>query len=164
MNAVSRIASMSKAMKVVLAVVLAIVLVSVVVASAQDAPVAPTQEELRAMQERAATLGLPEGVVQLTPCVPGMGEHWANPAHMPFGPIYGVVGDEVVFVEIMPSQEQFARGESWLEVLVPLPGKTIDHVDIEFLPHGHEGYEVAHYDIHAYFVTHAEHTAFCPGG
>jgi hypothetical protein len=140
-----------------------LVLVAAAVAGAQQpAHTGPTDVDLQAMHERAAELGLPEGVIQLTPCVPGMGEHWANPGEMPFGPIYGVLGDEVVFVEIMPSQAHFAQGESWLEVLMPLPGKAIDHVDFEFVPFGHEGYEVPHYDIHAYFVTHAEHTAFCP--
>lgn len=32
----------------------------------------------------------PEGVVQISPCVPTMGEHWANPANLPMGPIYTV--------------------------------------------------------------------------
>lgn len=157
MNVAARITPMA------LRVLATLMLTAAAVAVAQEhAQSGPTAEELQAMHERAAELGLPPGVIQLTPCVPGMGEHWADPSTMPFGPIYGVVGDEVVFVEIMPSHEQFVQGESWLEVLVPLPGRAIDHVDFEFLPEGHEGYEVSHYDIHAYFVTHAEHTAFCP--
>lgn len=130
----------------------------------QDAPSMPSEEQMQAMAARASELGLPEGVIQLGPCVPGMGEHWANPAHMPFGPIYGVMGDKLTFVEVMPSQEMFAAGESWLEVLVPIEGYAIDHVDFEFVSHGHEGYEVPHYDIHAYFVTHDEHMGYCPAG
>ena len=135
---------------------------TLIVLAQQDAPPAPTPDQLQAMAERAENLGLPEGVIQISPCVPTMGEHWANPADMPLGPIYGVMGDEVVFVEIMPSQEDFAQGKSWLEVLVPVADKTIHHVDFEFLPGGHEGYEVPHYDIHAYFVPHEDHVAFCP--
>lgn len=127
-------------------------------------PPQPTPEQMEAMAKRAADLGLPEGTIQLTPCVPGMGEHWANPADMPLGPIYGVVGDQVVFVELMPSQEAFAQGQEWLEALQPIEGYAIDHVDFEFQEHGHEGFEVAHYDIHAYFVAHAEHGEFCPPG
>ncbi len=122
----------------------------------------PTQEQMQAMAEKAAALGLPEGVIQLTPCVPAMGEHWANPANMPFGPIYGVMGDKVVFVEVMPSLDAFAQGTSWTDVLRPIAGLTIDHVDLEPELHGHEGYDVPHYDIHAYFVSHAEHEGYCP--
>lgn len=122
----------------------------------------PTPEQLAAMAERAAQLGLPEGVVQISPCVPTMGEHWADPKNMPLGPIYGVMNDEVVFVELMPAQADFAEGKSWHEVLVPPAGQTIHHVDFDYLPQGHEGYEVPHYDIHAYFVPHDEHMAFCP--
>lgn len=133
-------------------------------ALAQEGPPALSPEQVEAMTARAAELGLPEGTMNITPCVPGMGEHWANPADMPLGPIYGVVGDEVVFVELMPSQEAFANGESWLEALVPPGGQTIDHVDFEFMEVGHEGYEVPHYDIHAYFVGHQEHLAYCPPG
>jgi hypothetical protein len=128
-------------------------------ATAQEAP---TPERMRAMAEKAAQLGLPKGVIQLSPCERGMGEHWANPENMPLGPIYGVVGDEVVFVELMPAQADFAEGKSWTEVLVPPVGKVIDHVDFDYLPQGHQGYEVPHYDIHAYFVPHDEHLAFCP--
>ena len=117
---------------------------------------------MEAMARRAEQLGLPEGVIQLSPCVPTMGEHWADPQNMPFGPIYGVYEDEVRFVEIMPSQADFAEGKSWLEVLVPPVGQTIDHVDFEFVPNGHEGYEVPHYDIHAYFVSHSKHVEYCP--
>ena len=65
----------------------------------------PSPEEMEAMAQRAAELGLPEGTIQLTPCVAGMGQHWANPQDMPLGPIYGVLGDELVFVEIL--QERY---------------------------------------------------------
>lgn len=112
--------------------------------------------------EHAKALGLPEGTVQVSPCVPGMGEHWTKPQDLPFGPIYGVMGEKVTFVEIMVSQADLAAGKSWTEVLRPLKGHAIDHVDIEFLPKGHEGYEVPHYDIHAYFAPHPEHLRYCP--
>lgn len=38
----------------------------------------------------------------------------------------------------------------------------IDHIDVEFVPKGHEGITVPHYDIHIYFVSHAEHNAIEP--
>jgi hypothetical protein len=137
-------------------------LLGVGIGATVNAQEAPTAEQLAAMAERAAQLGLPEGVIQISPCVPTMGEHWANPDDMPLGPIYGVMNDEVVFVELMPAQADFAEGKSWHEVLVPPAGQTIHHVDFDYLPQGHEGYEVPHYDIHAYFVPHDEHMAFCP--
>lgn len=112
--------------------------------------------------QKAKALGLSEGTVQVSPCVPGMGEHWARPQDLPFGPIYGVKGEKVVFVEIMVSQADFAAGKSWTGVLRPLKGHAVDHVDIEFVPKGHEGYEIPHYDIHAYFVPHEEHLRYCP--
>lgn len=147
-----------------LAALLAVMTVVTANADGECAPPMPSAEELAVMAERAAQLGLPQGVIQLSPCEPGMGEHWADPRDMPFGPIYGVVGDEVVFVEVMPSQEAFGAGESWTETLVPLPGYAIDHVDIEFVPNGHPGYEIPHYDIHAYFTSHETHLDYCPAG
>ena len=157
------IVSMKSRTASIAAVMITAVLALVGLAMAQDSQApAPTKAQLEAMKAKASALGLPDGVIQLTPCVPGMGEHWANPANMPFGPIYGVMGDQVVFVEIMPSQADFAKGMSWTQVLMPVAGKTIDHVDFQFEPHGHEGYLVPHYDIHAYFVPHSVHEGFCP--
>ncbi|MGA8532895.1 MAG: hypothetical protein WB615_02165 [Candidatus Tumulicola sp.] len=112
----------------------------------------------------APPAGLPAGVQQVSPCVPGMGEHWANPKDLPFGPIYGVYNGKVVFTEVMIDQTAFAAGKSWTDQLKPIAGHTIDHVDIEFQPKGHPGYEIPHYDVHAYFVPHAVHTAYCPHG
>ena len=143
------------------AAALTLLVIGVGVTAAQEAP---TPEQMAAMAERAAQLGLPEGVIQISTCVPTMGEHWADPKNMPLGPIYGVIGDEVVFVELMPAQADFAEGKSWQEVLVPPAGQTIDHVDFDYYLEGHHGYEVPHYDIHAYFVSHDEHMAFCPPG
>jgi hypothetical protein len=107
---------------------------------------------------------LPKDVIQLSGVVPGMGEHWANPADMPIGPIYGVSNGKVIFLEFMIDQESFKAGKSFLELAskagIELP--PIDHVDFNFEPHGHEGYEIPHYDIHMYFVPHAEHMAIKP--
>jgi hypothetical protein len=47
---------------------------------------------------------LPAGVVQVSPIVPGMGEHWANPKNLPFGPIYCVIEGKVTCMEYMISQ------------------------------------------------------------
>jgi hypothetical protein len=107
---------------------------------------------------------LPKDVIQLSGVVPGMGEHWGNPADLPLGPIYGVSNGKVIFLEFMIDQESFKSGKSFLELAskagIELP--PIDHVDFNFEPHGHEGYEVPHYDVHMYFVPHADHMAIKP--
>ncbi|MDP9017237.1 MAG: hypothetical protein M3N19_02815 [Candidatus Eremiobacteraeota bacterium] len=107
---------------------------------------------------------MPHGALMLSPCVQGMGEHWGAPKTLPYGPIYGVMKGKPVFVEVMISQKDFADGKSFREALKPLPGTRIDHVDIEFEPHGHHGFAAPHYDVHGYFVAHNVHGAFCPDG
>jgi hypothetical protein len=96
---------------------------------------------------------LPEATVQISPVVPGMGEHWANPADLPLGPIYCVYEGKVICLEYMISQEDLAAGKSWPELtgLKNLP--PIDHVNMGFEPDGHHGYEIPHYDMHIYFVS-----------
>lgn len=64
----------------------------------------------------------------------------------------------------MIDQKDFSAGKSFEDMLKPLPGYRIDHVDVEFEPHGHEGYPIPHYDVHAYYVTHAAHLAYCLNG
>jgi len=96
---------------------------------------------------------LPEGVVQISPVVPLMGEHWANPKDLPLGPIYCVHQGKVVCLEFMPSQEDLKAGKSWptLSGIKGLP--PVDHLSLGFEPHGHEGYEVPHYDMHMFFIS-----------
>lgn len=108
--------------------------------------------------------GMPKDALMISPCVYEMGEHWANPGKLPFGPIYGTYRGKIIFTEIMIDKKDFARGKSWDDVLKPLPGHTIDHVDIWYEPKGHEGYPIPHYDLHAFYVPHAEHMAYCPNG
>lgn len=99
---------------------------------------------------------LPEGVVQLSPTVPGMGEHWGNPADMPLGPIYCVHEGKVVCLEFMIAQEEFTAGKSWpaLAGMEGLP--PVNHLNVGFEPSGHEGFKVPHYDLHLYFLSPEE--------
>ncbi len=115
-------------------------------------------------QPKVHPAGIPAGAVLVSPCVAGMGEHWANLKNLPLGPIYGTYQGKPVFTEIMISQKAFAAGTSYVNMLKPLPGYKIDHVDIEYLPYGHEGYNIPHYDVHGYYVPHAVHEKFCPAG
>jgi uncharacterized protein YjiS (DUF1127 family) len=100
---------------------------------------------------------LPPGTVKVSPPVPGMGEHWANPKDLPLGPIYCVMRGRVICAEFMVAQEDFAKGRSYERLRFGLGAKQppIDHLDLTFLPHGHEGFEVPHYDLHMYFISPA---------
>jgi len=72
---------------------------------------------------------IPRQYVQVSPCIPTMGEHYANPK-VPDAPIYGVYQGKPVFTEIMVLPKDLAAGKSWNNVLQPLPGYQINHVDI----------------------------------
>jgi hypothetical protein len=103
----------------------------------------------------------PPGVTKLSDCVPYMGEHWANPANMPLGPIYTVNAGRLISIEYMPTQADFTAGKSWDDLKFLYWGNelTIQHADIGFLPQGHEGFEVPHYDMHFLLISHAEDRA-----
>ena len=111
-------------------------------------------------QNEVYVLALPEGTVQISPVVPAMGEHWSNPeaGDLPTGPIYGVYNGKLVFIEYMIAQEDFVNGKNHVNVagMKGVPSPSIVQMDIEFQATGHEGFEVPHYDIHAYFITDEE--------
>jgi hypothetical protein len=138
------------------------------VAIAQDTPpmkmppgMTPAIMKMMMTPGKPHPAGLPAGVVPLMGCIPSMGYHYAKAKDEPFGPFYGYYSGKPVFTEIMISATQFAGGKSWDEQLKPLPGYTINHVDIWWEPHGHPGYLVPHYDVHAWYVPHAEHMKYC---
>jgi hypothetical protein len=107
--------------------------------------------------------GIPADAVMLSPCVATMGEHWANLKNLPLGPIYGVWQGKPVFTEIMVSVKQLQEGFSYADIHA-LPGYTIDHIDFAYEPHGHAGFPVPHYDLHAYYVSPAVQATICPHG
>jgi uncharacterized protein YjiS (DUF1127 family) len=97
---------------------------------------------------------LPPGTVKVSPPVPGMGEHWANPRDLPLGPIYCVMDGKVICAEFMIQQLAFIDGKSFERLRLGMEDKlpAVNHLDVTFMPHGHEGFEVPHYDMHMYFV------------
>jgi hypothetical protein len=126
-----------------------------------DMPPLPPQPSVR-------PAGIPAGFVMVSPCIQGMGEHWADLktamlADGAMGPIYGTYQGKAVFSEIMVPVATFEKGFNYRD-LRALPGYSIDHIDVEYHPHGHEGMPIPHYDIHAYYVGHAEHLKMCPNG
>ncbi len=114
-------------------------------------------------QPKVHPAGIPQDAVMLSPCVQTMGEHWAALKNMPLGPIYGVYEGKPVFSEIMVSKAELDKGFSY-DNLRALPGYHIDHVNVEFEPHGHPGFTVPHYDVHAYYVSAEAEAKICPNG
>jgi hypothetical protein len=123
----------------------------------------PSASEMKWMSKAGPThpAGMPGDVVGIGGCIPTMGYHYANPKDFPFGPIYGWYNGKVTFTEIMVDQKLFASGKSWDSVLQPLPGHRIDHVDVWFEAHGHPGYTIPHYDIHAWYIPASQYMYFC---
>lgn len=113
---------------------------------------------------------LPQGTVQLTPAIPGMGEHWANLEDIPLDPIYLVYQGEVIGIEYMYSQDMLSEisiptpegAETFLELANLGVEYQVDHFDVGFTDHGHEGFEAAHWDIRVYYISHAEHMSIPP--
>lgn len=132
---------------------LATILVAVGIAAAMMAPAQAASDELDRLPR---VTDLPEGVIQVSPAIPGMGEHWADPKTLPLGPIYCVIEGRVTCMEFMISQQDFADGKSFEKLRPWFDGPNqpaVDHMEFNFEPHGHEGFEVPHYDIHMYFVS-----------
>jgi len=114
-------------------------------------------------QPKVRPAGIPKNALLVSPCIATMGEHWAAVKDLPLGPIYGVWQGKPIFTEIMVSSAQLKEGFSYANIHA-LPGYTIDHVDFEFEPHGHEGFPVPHYDVHAYYISPAAEAKVCPNG
>lgn len=134
--------------------------------SAQDHPKLPpgmTPEIMKMMETPGPPhpAGLPKDVVPVAGCIPAMGYHYVAGKNWPRGPIYGSYKGKPIFTEIMIEKTAFENGFNIDGALKPLPGYKIDHVDIWFEPHGHPGMEAPHYDIHGFYVSHAEHMKYC---
>src|ERR1700724_568046 len=104
---------------------------------------------------------LPADATETSGCVPALGVIYWNPKRLPFGPTYGVVDGKPVFEEIMVGKSDLARGTNFNDVAKPVPPFPVDHVDIWYAPHGHDGFPQPHYDILLLFVPHATHMHLC---
>ena len=105
-------------------------------------------------RELPSIADLPPGTVKVSPPVPGMGEHWANPKDLPLGPIYCVMNGKVICAEFMIQHQAFIDGKSFEHLRLGMKDTLppVDHLDVTYMPHGHEGFAVPHYDLHMYFV------------
>lgn len=90
--------------------------------------------------------------VQISPHVPRMGEHWADPANLPLGPVYCVIEGRVVCVEYMFAASALHEGESWTRLPVGFETPPITHVDLEYKSDGVGPAPVPIYQLHIYFV------------
>ncbi len=108
---------------------------------------------------------VPRDATQSATCVAALGDVYWNPSKLPFGPTYGVFKGKLIFEEFMISQEDFAKDRNWQNISVVPHRAPLDHVDIWFAPHGHDGAPKPHYDVILFFVPHIEHMKFCnPSG
>ena len=104
---------------------------------------------------------LPADATEMSDCVEALGYVYWNPKRLPFGPTYGVYDGKPIFEEIMIAQSDFKRGTNFNDVAKPVPPFPVDHIDIWFAPHGHDGFAQPHYDVMLFFVPHADHMHLC---
>ena len=90
--------------------------------------------------------------VAISPHVPRMGEHWANPGDLPLGPIYCVIDGRVVCVEYMFLAEDLSGGTDWMGIVTGFETPPVTRIDIEFKPDGVGPMQVPLYQLHIYFA------------
>jgi len=138
--------------------------VRVLLCAAALAACAASASALRAQADpspSARPAWLPADATEMSDCVEALGYVYWNPKRLPFGPTYGANGGKPIFEEIMIAKSDFERGKNFEDVAKPMPPFPVDHVDIWFAPHGHDGFTQPHYDILFFFVPHAAHMHLC---
>lgn len=169
--------SVPKGKKILL---MAIIIVVFVLAFASAAYFAlennKAKNDIEALKSQIAVLDantheLPEGLIQVTDCIPNMGFHYIDPNNDPrFGPIYLVSKDgEVIGYEFMFNNSMLTSipgQEIALEVLltdgpIDLHDWQFNSIDFSRSPEGHDGFEEDHSDVHLYTVTPEEQARAC---
>ena len=119
-------------------------------------------------QFKTNKITLPGTAIKLSECIPDMGAHYANPAEMPFGPIYLVDKGKVVGIEFAINKNELEKNilsiageEVGKPVVMPTLGVKYDHIELSYMPKGHEGDEEAHYDVHMYLTSAKEQHQLC---
>lgn len=89
----------------------------------------------------------------ISPHVPHMGVHWANPADLPNGgPIFCEIDGRVVCVEYILPAEAVQGGTDFKGLLPGMETPPITHVDWEYKPDGVGGNPAPVYQLHIYFA------------
>lgn len=94
----------------------------------------------------------PEAVA-ISPHVPHMGAHYANPATLPLGPIYCVIEGRVVCVEYMFTSADLAAGRDWTHIGTGMETPPITRIDMEYKPEGVGPFAQPLYQLHIYFAS-----------
>ncbi len=103
---------------------------------------------------------LPPGLITDTICVPGHGYPAYRRQDLPFGPFHGVWERRLIYTEYRVTPEELQQGR--VTNLKSVSG-PVDHVDIGWHPRGHPGYEVPHYDVYLWNISHEERLKIkCP--
>lgn len=90
--------------------------------------------------------------VAISPHVPHMGAHWAEPANLPLGPIYCVIDDRVVCVEYMFLASQLSSGSDWTGIDTGMQTPPVTRIDMEYKPDGVGPFQEPLYQLHLYFA------------
>jgi len=93
------------------------------------------------------------GAVAISPHVPHMGAHYADPATLPLGPIYCVIEGRVVCVEYMFTAADLAAGRDWTHIPTGMETPPITRIDMEYRPEGVGPFAQPLYQLHIYFVS-----------
>jgi len=93
--------------------------------------------------------------VPISPHVPQMGVHYANPADLPTGPIWCVIEGRVVCVEYLFLASALAAGESWNTLSTGGVLAPITHVDVDYVPGGVGPFQEPLYQLHIWFANPA---------
>ena len=93
----------------------------------------------------------PEAVA-ISPHVPQMGAHWAEPTNLPLGPIYCEIDGRVVCIEYMFLASGFAAGTDWTAITTGMQTPPITRIDMEFKPDGVGPFQEPLYQLHLYFA------------
>lgn len=113
--------------------------------------------------QNSGNIVLPKDAVQIQSCADNKGALYARPNNIPNGPVYMVYKGQVIGLEFMLGQAEFAQGKSFAD-LSGLNAK-VDHVNVGYMEMGHEGYPGPHYHVDVYSVDkNMEQSISCPTG
>lgn len=90
--------------------------------------------------------------VAISPHVPQMGTHWAEPANLPLGPIYCEIEGRIVCVEYMFLASELADGVNWKKIPTGIQTPPLTHIDMDYKPDGVGPFQEPLYQIHFYFA------------
>lgn len=112
------------------------------------------------------SIQVPEGATVISECEPGVGKQYILPKNIPNGPIYNVYQGKVIGLEYMYGKNEIAPTKTPTPVMndhmnmmaesvahdIPMLNGSYDHLDIVYMPMGHAGFPIPHYQLDVYLV------------